>query len=154
LYAEQPDPHYEQNAISLNEAKLAHASELSEHPSLAGRPMPHSPLKKRTSRTLRWRVHVRGRPAQFTEWQYSRSYEEFFNPPLHREQDSIRAPSFPSGRRISNITRSFGKLLCRSPIQIVGGSDITSGWDKCLDDGRAAGGLPSDGSIVWKVSRV
>jgi hypothetical protein len=30
----------------------------------------------------------------------------------------------------------------------------SSGWDKCLQDGRAAGGLSSDGSIVWKVSRV
>jgi hypothetical protein len=45
-YVEQPDPQYEQHAISLIEAELAHANEQSEHPSLAGRLPPHSLLHK------------------------------------------------------------------------------------------------------------
>lgn len=45
-YVEQPQPHYEQHAISLIEAELSSApQQQAEHPSLAGRLLPSHPLK-------------------------------------------------------------------------------------------------------------
>lgn len=79
-YVEQPDPHYQQQAISLIEAELANSSsELGEHPSLSGRLLPHSSLNKHVNNAplasaaydSLLKRQESGQPAQFTEWHHN-----------------------------------------------------------------------------------